>query len=213
MSLTTDDSHYLRRPFRVGHLVWAVLCVAACAVLIFAGGEGHPPAIILLPVVLAVWAVGHGGMWIVRRLAVRGRSRVEGGVALSWPPGLILAAIGTGFTSTVGVLLLFASLFQWKGERLLDPLWLTMVAIWVAHNVCFAGLLLRRTWSRLFAALLSFGWAALLGFQIVEHWVRASPIKAPELALMIVLISIGVLFGWHLATSPRIRAFLAGRRA
>jgi hypothetical protein len=212
MSLATDNAAYLQRPFRVTHLIWAVLCLAACGVLIFAGGEGHPPAIILLPVVLAVWAVGHGGLWIVRRLAVRGRSRV-GVVALSWPPGLIVAAIGTGFTSAFGVLLLFATLFQWKAERLLTPLWLTMAAIWVAHGACFAGLLLRRTWSRLFVALLCLGWAALLVVQIVENWVHGSPIKAPELALMVVLISIGALFGWHLARSQRIKAFLAGPRA
>ena len=59
MSQAKDEAGYLRRPFWFAHLIWAVLGLSGCALLIFAGGEGHPPAIILLPVALVVWALGH----------------------------------------------------------------------------------------------------------------------------------------------------------
>ncbi len=165
----------------------------------------------MLPVVWVVWALGHGGLWMVRRLAVRGRSRAvgSGGAVPSWPPGLILAAAGTGLTAAGGALLVLLTLVQWKEGRFLDLVWVTIVAVWLANGVCCAGLLLRRAWSGLYAALLCFGWAALLGAQIVDHLVRGSPIKEGELVIAIVLISVGVLFGWHLATSRRIKAFLS----
>ena len=84
-----------------------------------------------------------------------------------------------------------------------------MVAIWLAHATNFAGHLLRRWWSRLFAALLSFGWTALLGVQITDHLARGSPIDLGELAIALALISAGVLLVLHLAMSQRIKVFLS----
>ena len=61
MSQAKDEAGYLRRPFWFAHLIWAVVGLAASAFLIVYGGEGHPPGIILLPVVWILWALGHGG--------------------------------------------------------------------------------------------------------------------------------------------------------
>ena len=215
MSQANDEAGYPRRPFRFAHLLWALLGVGASAFLIFFGGEGHPPGIVLLPVVWVVWAVGHGGLWLVRRLAVRGRSGAvsAGGAILSWPPGLIMAAIGTGATTAIGLIPLLSNVIQSREGRFLDPLWLMMTAIWVAHGVCLAALLLRWTWSGIYTALLCFGWAALLGVQIVDHLIRGARIEIGELVIAGVLIVIGVLFGWHLVTSRRIKDFLAPRGA
>ena len=61
MSQAKDEADYLRRPFWFAHLIWAVVGLAASTFLIVYGGEGHPPGIILLPVVWILWALGHGG--------------------------------------------------------------------------------------------------------------------------------------------------------
>ena len=72
MSESPDGFSLRSRLVRFGHTTWAMLGLAGCGVLIFAGGEGHPPAIILLPVVLVVWALGTRGA-MDRRLARRAR--------------------------------------------------------------------------------------------------------------------------------------------
>ena len=58
--------------FRILHIVWAILGVIACAILVTSKG-GHPPAIILLPVALIFWAVGHLLLWIISKIFARGK--------------------------------------------------------------------------------------------------------------------------------------------
>lgn len=211
MSEPHAERDYLKRPFRVAHLSWAGIGVAASVFLIFFGGEGHPPGIVLLPVVWVVWVLGHGVLWAVRRLAARGRMRAlysdDGG--RGWPAALILAAVGTGTTTAVGLFPLAVRIFESSEGRFRDPLWAIMIAIWLAHGVCFVGLLMRRAWSRTFVALLCFGWAALLVAQFVDHLARGSRIQPGELVISVVLIAIGVLFGWHLLVSRDVKDFLA----
>jgi hypothetical protein len=211
MSESRIEGDYLKRPFRIAHLIWAVVGLAASGFLIAFGGQGHPPGIILLPVVWVAWLLGHGGLWMVRRLATRGRSRALrlSGDASRWPPGLILAALGTGIATATGVFPLLLSAAQWREGRFLEPLWIVMAVTWLAHGICFLGLLLRRGWSRVFAALLCFGWAVLLVAQFVDHLARGSRIQTGELVIAAVLIGVGVVFGWHLLASQRIRDFLA----
>jgi hypothetical protein len=212
MSQAKDEAGYLRRPLRFAHLIWALIGLAASVFLIVFGGEGHPPGIVLLPVVWVLWALGHGGLWLVRRLAVRGRRSGAAGwgaAVPSWPPGLLLAAFGAGAATAAGVFPVLSTLFQLKEGRYLEPLWLVMTATWAAHGVGLAGLLLRRGWSGIYAALLCFGWVALLGAQIVDHLIRGSRIQMGELAIVCALMVMGVLFGWHLVTSRRIKDFLA----
>ena len=58
--------------FRILHSVWAIVGVIACAILVTSKG-GHPPAIILLPVALIFWVVGHLLLWIISKLFARGK--------------------------------------------------------------------------------------------------------------------------------------------
>src|SRR5690606_19327773 len=75
------------RPLRLVHLAWAVLVLAGCVVLASIPG-GHPPALILVPALLALGILGHellvGLAWLVRR----GRARCS----VLWPAERVLIA-------------------------------------------------------------------------------------------------------------------------
>lgn len=192
----------------IAHGVWALLNFSLCVLLVLAGG-GHPPPMIFLPLVAAVWAVGHGLIWVVGRIAARGRRAApeKGGGVMAWPIGLKLALVLTGFASSIGVIqvvvtLLVGELYPFR----LPGLWALTLAIWIAHGTCFVGLLLRKRWSRWLCAALPLAWAALLAAQIADHLVRGSPIDSTELAVVVALIVALVLYGCYLARSPRVGA-------
>jgi hypothetical protein len=192
----------------IAHGVWGAIGFSICVLLVLAGG-GHPPPLIFLPLVVAVWAVGHGAIWVTGRIAVRGRRSVreEGGGVIAWPLGLKLALILTGFASAIGIIqivvtLLIGALYPFR----LPGLWAITMVIWIAHGACFVGLLLRKRWSRWLCAALPLAWAALLAAQIVDHLVRGSPIDPTELVIVLVLILVLSLFGYYLARSKRVGA-------
>jgi hypothetical protein len=208
-----DCGNYLRVPFRWAHILWALLAAAACALLI-AGGGGHPPPIILVPVVWVVWVTGHFALWGVRWLAVRGRifgSDTEG-EARPWPPGLIIALMGTGAASSLGLLQLVISVFFRARYPFRDAFWTIMMIAWLAHGVCFAGLLLRRAWSQWASATLCVGWALLLAWQILEAVLRGSRINAGELLLAVALVALLTALGYHIQTSEKVQAFFGRHR-
>jgi len=204
-----EYSNYLRRPFRWAHVFWAVLGGSVCILLVVAGG-GHPPPMIFVPVVVAVWVTGHIALWGVRWLAFKGQvwTSRAGGATVSWPPGLIVALIGTGGASSVGLLQVVVTALLRKTYPFHDALWTVMMIIWLVHGACFAGLLLRRAWSQWTASLLSAGWALLLAWQIVETVVRGYRINPMEILIAIGLASLLMSLGYHLLASKRIRAFL-----
>jgi hypothetical protein len=188
--------------------VWGSINVAICLLLALAGG-GHPPPLIFLPLVVGVWVVGHGAIWIVGRIAARGRRSApeDGGGVIAWPPGLILALVLTGFAGAIGIIqvvvtLLIGELYPFR----LPGLWAITMFIWIVHGACFVGLLLRQRWSRWLCAALPLAWAALLAAQIVDHLVRGSPIDPAELAIVVVLILALTLFATYLARARRVRA-------
>jgi hypothetical protein len=88
---------------RLAHAAWAAVGIIVCLLLVLTGQKGHPPAVIFLPHALVVWAVGHGLIWGVQRLAARGRRIVTATEGQRWPVGLRLAVVGTGAAALVGV--------------------------------------------------------------------------------------------------------------
>lgn len=200
---------YLRRSFRWAHVLWAVMGGSVCILLVVAGG-GHPPPMIFVPVVAAVWVTGHIALWGVRWLAFKGQVRVTraGGATFSWPPGLIVALIGTGGASSVGLLQLVVTLFNRENYPFRDALWTIMMIIWLAHGACFAGLLLRRAWSRWTASLLSVGWALLVAWQVLDTLYYGRRVIPTELLIANALMALLTALGAHILASERIRVFL-----
>jgi hypothetical protein len=207
-----ERAHVRRAHYRVAHAAWAAVCIVCCLLLVLTGRTGHPPAIILLPVVLLAWAMGHGFIWGVQRLADKGRRTVAPTATdgQRWPLALRLTAIGTGSATLVGVTQIVGTLL--KGDWYPfghASAWWAMLVVWAVHAACFAGLLLRRRWSRLLSATLAFGWAALLGFQVVEHLAPGASPDTAGMGIAIGLMVMLVLLGCYLASSGKVRSFLS----
>ena len=197
---------------RVAHAAWAALCIVACLLLVLTGRKGHPPAVILLPVALVAWVVGHGFIWGVQRLAARGRRSVARTAAQDqpWPLGLRLVAVGTGTAALVGVAQLAGTLFKGSWYPFDDAgLWWALLVVWVVHAACLAGLLLRRGWSRLLSATLPIGWAVLLGRQVAESLAADASADTAGMLIAIGLMVMLVLCGTYLASSSEVRSFLS----
>lgn len=198
-----------RRSHRVAHAVWAAVCVVVCLLLVFTGQGGHPPAIILLPLVLAAWAVGHGFLWGAQRLAAAGRRTGAGaGDAQAWPLGLQVAVVCTAAATLVGVVQVGGTVLtrQWYPTSYAG-LWAAMLIVSLVHAACLAALLLRRSWSRGLSAAIAFGWAALLGRQVAEHLLSGSSDNSGLLIAVALMASL-LLFGWYLLSSGKVRSFL-----
>jgi hypothetical protein len=83
-----------------------------------------------------------------------------------------------------------------------------MLAVWLAHSACFAGLLLRQRWSGLLSATLVAGWALLLGRQIAEHLAAINAADTAGILMASGLLVLLVLFAAYLARSHEVKAFL-----
>ncbi len=198
-----------RSSVRWAHGVWAVLGVSVCALLVFSGG-GHPPPIVLVPVVVPVWLLGHLLLWIIRRLLIRGRRSAGGSESglLAWPPGLVAACLGTGAVFLVGSAQLVISAVLLRPYPYRGWVWIAMLVVWAVHSLCFLGLLLRRAWSRLLLAGLCSTWALYLAWQIVERLVRVGRLSPEEILVALTLVGLFTLFGYHFISSQRVREFL-----
>lgn len=209
--MNPDPARGSRRGPRAAHAAWAAVGAFACALLVLTGREGHPPAVVLLPIAVVAWAVGHGLIWGVMRLAAEGRRMGARTAAAGqpWPLGLRLAVVGTGSAALVGVVQVVGTVlagrlypFHEAGD------WAAMLAVWLVHAACFAGLLLRHGWSRLLCATLAFGWAALLGAQVAEQLGPGTPPDRTGMLVALGLMVLLLLFGSYLVSSGKARSFL-----
>ncbi len=197
---------YFGGRFKWAHLVWAFLALGLSLLPIFGGGTGHPPAILLLPLVLVLWGIGHVVLWGIAWLMVKGRSAE--GTPGSWPVGLIIALIGTGLVGFHGAVQLVVTFAIGEWYPFKGALWFVGLAIALAHAAGFVGMLLRHSWARAIAAGLSIGWALLLSRQIVDHVSSGYRIEIGELVLALAGIAVLLVFGIHLWRSHRIKAFM-----
>jgi hypothetical protein len=125
-------------------------------------------------------------------------------------PSLSIALMGTGAASSLGLLQLVMSVFFRSRYPFRDAFWPIMMIAWLAHGVCFAGLLLRRAWSQWASATVCVGWALLLAWQILEAMLRGSRINSGGLLLAIARVTLLTALGYHIQTSEKIQEFSAG---
>ncbi|MCC6713897.1 MAG: hypothetical protein IT496_01590 [Gammaproteobacteria bacterium] len=193
------------------HAAWAVLALVACAFLVLTRQTGHPPAIILVPYVLVAWVAGHGLIFGVQCLAAKGRRMAARASTEDqpWPVGLRLALVGTGIGTLVGITQVIGTVLQGRWYPYHDVgLWAAMLAVWVIHGSAFAGLLLRRRWSRLLSTAVAIGWALLLGRQIAGQFTTTASTDTAGVIMASGLIVILLLVAGYLAASRRAKAFL-----
>ncbi len=76
-----------------------------------------------------------------------------------------------------------------------------------AFGTAAGALLLRRRWSRPLSATLAFGWAALLGVQVVQHFRNGSS-DSTGLLVVVALMASLLLLGFHLVSSSKAKSFL-----
>jgi len=121
---------------------------------------------------------------------------------------LRLAVVSTGAAALVGVAQVIGTVLErrWYPYHYAGK-WAAMMVVLI-HAACFAGLLLRRCWSRMLSATLAFGWAALLAAQIAEHLAPNTSSDTAGLLIASGLMALLLLFGFYLASSRRARSFL-----
>ena len=199
-----------KRRRRVAHVAWATIAISVSLFMIFTKQRGDPPMMVFGPLVLKIWVVGHFVIWAVQWLVARGQRIVSetSGVRKPWPIGLRLALIGTGVPAVIGIFQVLMTFLQRKWYPYPDAsLWAVMLAVWLVHGGCFAGMLLRQQWSRLVSAMLAFGWALLLASQIAEHLPSRVSSDTKELLIAVLLMVLLLLLGFYLVASRKAKSF------
>jgi hypothetical protein len=182
-----------------------------CLYLILTKQTGHPPPITLVPLVLVAWVAGHGFIWGAERLADHGRSvpARTGAGDRRWPIGLRFALVATGVAALIGLSQVVGTILLRAWYPYHDvKLWVTMLAVWLAHATSFAGLLMRKRWSRPLSAMLVVGWALLLVKQIVEQLVSVAATDTVGALIAAGLVVLLLLFAAYLARSREVSSFL-----
>ena len=211
--LDPSDGSRGRGAGRFAHLAWLALGISISVLLVF-GGEGHPPPLVFLPLVLLLWVLGHLGIWGAGRLAAKGRRAASGtaGGRGSWPAGLRLALLATGIGASIGVLQAAVSLYLGRWYPYRDAgLWSVMIVVWVLHGGCFVGLLLRRRWSRILCLLLASAWALLLASRIIDSLVHDTRVEIFPLLTLSGLMAALLVLVRQFAASERVKSFLDHR--
>jgi len=193
--------------FRILHIIWAILGVIACVILVTSKG-GHPPAIILLPIALIFWVIGHVLLWIISKLFARGKKlevRSESDVK-KWPLSLIILAVFSGGVFIFGSMAIILLI-------VLENDWLSvmpaMLAFWLLPSLCFIGILLHKSWSRVLAGWGFIGVAMIILYQLVESALRNYAASVTEWVIAIAILLFTLLIGQHILRSPKIKAFYA----
>jgi hypothetical protein len=189
------------------HIVWAIFCVIACVILVTSKG-GHPPGIILLPFALIFWVIGHVLLWIISKLFARGKNleaRTESDVK-KWPLSLIILTVffgGVFIFGSMAIILFMVLQNDWLSGM---PV---ILALWLPPSVCFIGILLHKSWSRLLAGWGFIAVAMIILYQLVESALRNNTASVTEWVIAIAILIFNLLIGLHILRSPRIKAFYA----
>ena len=201
------EADYLKLVFRWLHIIWAIIGFAASIML--ASAKGHPPGLVFVPVVLAIWIIGHGLFWISRKLVIKGKLAADNRNTTSgrWPLLLVLLVFLVGAVFMFGVFGLTSQVLAGKrwGIELIS-----MALIWLGTTLSFFGILLRQNWARF---LIGGGFVALaliLLYEMIASFARGYKNSLTEWVTAIVLFILLVLIAQYVLRSSRIKAFFAG---
>lgn len=183
-----------QKTFRLLHFILAMIGIFICAILTLA--FGHPSGIFIAPELFAVWPIGHGILYGIRRIAIKGlqfktnNSKYTG----RWPKGLLIIVYILGILSFFGILLL-------------GPLYLP--GLFILYPICFFSLLLRCPWSRIFIIATFWYQAALVQiFFFVAYFTSQASTAWNEVVVLIVITLFFFLLGLYVQRSQNIRFFL-----
>ena len=176
------------------HLTWGSLVLAGCVVLLMSPG-GHPPAMILVPPLLAVGVVGHLLLLGVAWLLGRGRARLAaaGIAARPWPLELIVLAVALVLGSLGSIAFLRVPPSADAAAR--------AGGFASLHVAALGLLLLRRSAVRPLIAALAAGWGVVLALRLGDA-------RLLELAIGIAIVAALLGLAVHVLRSRRIRSAL-----
>jgi len=201
--------------FRILHIVWAILGVIACTILVTSKG-GHPPVIILLPFALIFWVVGHLLLWIISKLFARGKKlevtaetdvnteKTKDTDVKKWPLSLIILALFLGGVFVFGamaIVWLIVSKNDWLSDM---PV---MLVLWLPPSLCFIGILLQKSWSRVFAGWWFIVLALIYLYQIIGSAMHGSSNSMTEWIIALAILLSTLFIGQHFLRSPKIKEF------
>lgn len=155
---------------------------------------GHPPAIILVPPLLALGVVGHVLFGLVTWLVRRGRVRRP----TLWPAELVLIATVLGLLTVSMTAAAIAWYASSEGARESTAPWVAAAAL---HVAAFATLL-RLSVARFLVAAVACGWAMALAIELLNA-------NAGELPMALVVLAALLATAAYLLRSRRIREALA----
>ena len=195
--------------FRIVHIIWAIVSAIACVILVTSKG-GHPPAIILLPIAVIFWVVGHLLVWSIAKLFGRGKTLDIGkeSHARKWPLSLLIVAVLLGGVFVFGamaIILLIAIDNDWLSDM---P---AILALWLPPSLCFIGILLRQPWSRVLVGWGFIAVAMFVFYQLVETAMRVTTNSMTEWIVAIVIALLALFVGQHVLRSAKIKLFYAKR--
>ncbi|MDW3095384.1 MAG: hypothetical protein R8G33_06915 [Gammaproteobacteria bacterium] len=191
--------------FRSLNIIWIIIGIFV-VVILATSTKGHPPGIIFAPIAIVIWIFGHVLLWISHKLAIKGEQlagiKVKEGS--SWPITLVLLAIFLGAVCIFGLFgIILKIMFEHNWQSKLP----TMLVFWFPPSVCFVGILLRKSWSRIMAGSGFIVAAMFLIYQMIESLIHSHKHSALEWLAAIVVLVICLFLGQHILRSSRFREF------
>jgi hypothetical protein len=202
-----DGLTRLERFFFALHAIWAVPCIGAIGFLATAT-TGHPPGIILIPVVLIVWISGHLLLWGSGRIVARRVTQPSGAITRTseWPLGIVVTMAVAGITAFAAFWLLAWLLVDAGGQG--NGISVAVLTVVVpVHGAVFVDLMTRRPWALGLAGLAWLGWFLIVALQLASYLFRGSRVAPTELILALVLLVALGFMAYHIQFGHAPRAF------